>query len=191
MIQRLKEILPSSLVHVVCLLALQFSNAYAAEKSQSAEDNRELNQWQWSITKSSMLESTITITNSGKVQASYLVGCNLSDANKHDNKQDNELTDPPSLVEKFSNAKIPKGILLVSCHVGAHSRLIEVYDPFKESNNPVFSRVGSYYAGWRIEQEQLFLYFDQPCASDSPKTSKPSNCERFYEVSIKWPKKNS
>jgi hypothetical protein len=198
MIYRLKLFLPSKLLCVLSalsLLAFQLPNGYAMDKKQHAAESKESTSWQWAIAESSMLESKITISNAARVDSSnhnnYQVGCNLVDANKYGKEDKDEITDPPSRVEKFVNSELPNGILLISCPVGAHSRLLEVYDPSKQSSKPVFSRVGSYYAGWKVEQERLVLYFDQPCESDQYKTSKPSDCEQFYEVSIQWPRLNN
>jgi hypothetical protein len=135
--------------------------------------------WNWSIVSSDLMESIILVSKNNKSVARYAIACNLSDVN---HRSDSLQTDEEvSRVEFVSTTKLPDKVLLVSCTVGAHARLISVYDPMNQSSEPVFSKVGSYYAYWEIETDQLLLHYDQPCPSEQ------QSCDRFQKVTVPWP----
>jgi len=134
--------------------------------------------WSWKLDSADLMESKISILSGKKVLASYFVGCDLSDALS---KEISEEEENPGKVDKIVSASFPSGILLVTCTVGAHSQSISIFDPKVNSKEAVFSKTGSYYAGWELKDGQLVIFYDRPC------DAKQKNCEYFQKISVNWP----
>jgi len=52
---------------------------------------------------------------------------------------------------------------VITCNVGAHSQQVNIIDLTKNPGHPIFSKTGSYVAGWEIQDGELWLSYDQPC----------------------------
>lgn len=132
-------------------------------------------QWSWKLLSHSMYESKVAIYFNNHLVKQYLVECNLANDN-----QDSQ-SDESSKIEKVTTNNNHTGLLLVTCISGAHSKLIEIYDPTALNEAPVFSKFGAYYAGWEKRNGQLFVFYDQACKANS------KDCQQFEKVEILWP----
>jgi len=151
-------------------LSLTHASATAAEAKTE--------EWSWKLDSADLMESKISILVGKKLLASYFVGCDLSDALSREIQEEEE---NPGKVDKIVSPAFPDGILLVTCIVGAHSQNISIFDPKVNSKEAVFSKTGSYYAGWEIKNGQLVIFYDRPC------DAKQKNCEYYQKISVEWP----
>jgi len=133
--------------------------------------------WTWKLSSSDFMESNIAIFNGKKALANYVVGCDLSDAVSKNIPEEEE----SARIEKYISTDIPNGVLLVTCIVGAHSKEVSIFDPRVNSREAVFSKTGSYYAGWEVSNNQLMIFYDRPCEVAQ------KDCENYQRVSVKWP----
>ncbi len=134
--------------------------------------------WVWKLESASFLESKISIYSANNKLTTYTIECNLEDALL---KEPLEESDSPARIEKMITPKIPHGVLLTTCIVGAHSKNVSVFDPTKNLTDAVFSIVGSYYADWQLVDNELIIYYDRPCETNQ------LNCELYYRESVAWP----
>lgn len=155
---------------LVLLFALVFLTGVKADESSD-------NTWQWKLLKAELYDSEIAIVKKQVKIAHYQLDCDLSEYQNED-----EFT--PS-INKIVNSKQPHGLLIVTCNVGAHAVRLNIFDPHKNTKEPIFSQTGSYLAYWEIESEQLWIIYDTPCTS-----SKAKQCEApFEQVRIPWTQK--
>lgn len=155
-----------------------FISTIEANARNSSTNNAPLpksSQWQWKLINSSMYQSNIGIYLDSQLIRQYVVDCNL------DNQENDELSDESSQIEKVLSKNNHKGLLLVTCIHGAHSKLIEIYDPHLEQTGPVFTKYGAYSAGWEKRNGKLFIYYDQVCKSRS------STCQQYEKIESVWP----
>lgn len=131
----------------------------------------------WQLDSSDFGESRISIHQNENVLANYHIDCDLSDTFE-------EIDDPEQpTVDIVMPSSHPHGLLVVVCNVGAHSRQISVFDPFTNTNEDVFTKTGSYIAGWDIVNGSLKISYDRECTEDENKVCD----ERFEQVSMEWP----
>lgn len=133
-------------------------------------------QWSWKLLSHSMWQSKVGIYFKNQLVNHYLIDCNLG------NQAEDLQSDEASQIEKLVSAKNTDGLLLITCMQGAHSKLVQIYDPTRKQNTPVFSQIGAYYAGWLMRDEQLIIYYDQACKTTS------KNCQSFERIEFQWPK---
>lgn len=138
-------------------------------------------QWRWQIDTAGYAESKVSIYIGEERIISYLIECNLEN-----NQSDG--SDEQSQIAKVVSNNNNYGLLLITCTVGAHSKLVQIYNPINESSEPVFSKVGSYQAGWKVEEHQLFVFYDEPCSEN--KHNNDVTCDQYQQVLKKWPNLN-
>ncbi len=157
--------------------ALSVSTSQAQDNSSSDKDPQgDPVQWHWKLIKASMHESILGIYHGKHLTHRYHIGCHL------DYQEEDLDTAESSKIEKVISTNNNDGLLLLTCIQGAHSKLIEIYDPKIEQSAPVFSQYGAYYAGWEKRDGQLIIYYDQACQSTS------NDCLEYQRVEFKWPK---
>jgi hypothetical protein len=162
----------------VCLSGL-LSDLYAQEIIPSPRSSLvDSDHWSWKLLSHSMHQSKVGIFFEKKLVRHYQIDCNLA------NHAEDSHSEEASLIEKLVSNKNPNGLLLITCIQGAHSKLVEVYNPAMTQDTPVFSQTGAYYAGWLKRDEQLFIYYDQACKPTS------KNCQRYERVEVQWPNKH-
>jgi hypothetical protein len=131
----------------------------------------------WQLDSSDFGESKISIHQNEKVLANYSVDCDLS-------ATFDDIEDPENpTVDIVNPTSHPQGLLIVVCNVGAHAKLISVFEPFAKTDEAVFSKTGSYVAGWDLINGKLNISYDRECEENETKL-----CEqRFEQVSMEWP----
>lgn len=113
--------------------------------------------WSWHVLSSGISESRVSIYRLDQPIGIFNFSCDLTDA-------DNETYNGTGmkLVRLDSH---PEGLLLVTCNAGAHSQQVAIIDLASKSNQPVLTRTGSYFASWELQQGELWISYDQPCAA--------------------------
>lgn len=167
----------SLLPFIVVLMSLSNVQATSQQVPHNAKPtaiNSSL--WSWKLLSHSLYQSKVAIFYENRMVRQYLVGCNLAS-----DSVDSE-SDEASKIEKVISNNNRTGLLLITCISGAHSKLIEIYDPTILDDNPVFSKFGAYSAGWEKRNGQLFVYYDRACQPSS------KNCHQFETIEIEWPK---
>jgi len=136
-----------------CYLVLLIS----AFSFNAAADHKPQADWSWHVLASGISESRISIYQRDQLLGIFNFSCDLTDADAEDSIDSNASL---SLVIIDSN---PEGLLVITCNVGAHSQQVNIIDLTKHPGHPVFSKTGSYVAGWEIQDGELWLSYDQPC----------------------------
>ena len=133
--------------------------------------------WSWHIVSGGSDESRISIYRRDTLIGIYDFTCDMTDATQG---TQNENGPTINLVEPDAS---PAGLLITTCNVGAHSRQISVIDLTRKSKQPVFSRTGSYFADWELQDGELWISYDQPC-----ETGPTVDCPDGYETQfVKYP----
>jgi hypothetical protein len=115
--------------------------------------------WSWHVVSGGLDESRVAIFNRQEMIGIFDFSCDLTAAGEGDMSE----TDASlNLVQPESN---PEGLLVVTCNVGAHSQYIAIVDPTSKSNQPVFAETGSYFVKWELEDGELWISYDHPCAT--------------------------
>lgn len=134
------------------LLSTAFGcNAFADHKSGA--------DWSWHVLSGGIGESRVAIYERDQLLGIFNFSCDLTDA---DDGSSNDSNASLKLVQIDAR---PKGLLLISCNVGAHSQQVNIIDLASTSNLPDFSITGSYVADWEIQDGELWIRYDQPCAT--------------------------
>jgi len=115
--------------------------------------------WSWHVVSGGLDESRVAIYNQREMIGIFDFSCDLTAVGEGDmGETDASL----NLVQPESN---PGGLLVVTCNVGAHSQYIAIVDPTSKSNQPVFAETGSYFVKWELENGELWISYDHPCAT--------------------------
>jgi hypothetical protein len=113
--------------------------------------------WSWHILSAGLDESRISIYRRDQLLGIFNLSCDLSETREGPAIEDGASL---NLVRLDSH---PQGLLLITCNVGAHSQQVVIIDLAVKSNQPAFSETGSYFAGWEIQDGELWIGYDQPC----------------------------
>ena len=133
--------------------------------------------WSWHLERASLYDSVVSVKQGENQLFKLEFSCDLSDALLE------KPEDPASTVNIVVTALKPKGYLIVTCTVGAHSEQIVILDPFKNGDKKVFEKVGSYFAEWALEEGKIIIRYDQPCDDTAGEL-----CEiPFSTVEKRWP----
>ena len=52
-------------------------------------------------------------------------------------------------------------LLLVACHIGAHSQKLQIFAPLRDRANPVQVTVGAYYVDYEIKDAEVLIRYDK------------------------------
>ena len=115
--------------------------------------------WSWHVLSGGISESRMSIYRRDQLFGIFNFSCDLTDAGDGDSSESNASL---NLVQLDS---MPDGLLLITCNVGAHSQQVNIIDLASTSNLPAFSKTGSYIADWEIQDGELWIRYDQPCAT--------------------------
>lgn len=133
------------------LLTLAFGGGAMADHKTGAT-------WSWHVLSGGLDESRVAIYRKQDLVGIYNFSCDLTTA------VDSDVPAADASLQLVKPASNPEGLLVVTCNVGAHSQHIAIVDPTSKSNRAVFERTGSYFANWEIEEGELWISYDQPCA---------------------------
>lgn len=118
----------------------------------------------WGLLASDFDSSQIAVKRDDKVIREYEVNCDMSEALQVDPDQ---LEGERNKIGLVTTPYYPKGLFVSSCRVGAHSKELSLYDLSSESRQPVWTKIGSYFGEWSINQNfNLVLSYDEPCSSN-------------------------
>lgn len=131
----------------------------------------------WNLLASDFYSSNIEVVRANQVVATYVLNCDLSEALNHDPEQLDGEMNKVGLVVTPSK---PKGFLITSCRVGAHSKQLAVYDLESDRQDPVWEKTGSYFGEWSVNHNyDLVLSYDERC--DEKKCDAP-----FVQRDLIW-----
>ena len=115
----------------------------------------------WSLISSAFDTSKIQVNRDGQAVAEYVLNCDVSESID---------PDPEILIGEMNRVGLlvtpsqPKGLLITSCRVGAHSKRLSVYNLESKVKEPIWEETGSYFAEWSINKNyELLLSYDRPC----------------------------
>jgi len=115
--------------------------------------------WSWHIVSGGLDESRVAIYRQTELVGIYDFSCDLTGAGS------GEMGETDASLDLVQPASHPQGLLVITCNVGAHSQHIAIVDPAEKRHQPVFARTGSYFARWELEDGELWLSYDRPCAT--------------------------
>ncbi len=114
--------------------------------------------WSWHIVSAGLDESRISVHRRDRLLGIFNLSCDLTDVSEGPRIENNASL---NLVQIDSH---PEGLLLITCNLGAHSQQVAIIDLASKSNQPAFSKTGSYFADWELQDGELWIRYDQPCA---------------------------
>lgn len=118
----------------------------------------------WTLLESDTYSSRIEVLRGDRSLGTYSLNCDVS-------PEANELEFDLSIHE-INRADIVSSkndgsyLLVVVCNHGAHSREISIFDTSRRSDEPAWSKVGSYFADWQLIDGDLCISYDLPCTDD-------------------------
>jgi len=131
--------------------------------------------WSWQLERSDLYDSVISISRDNGLLTNHEFACDLSDA------LITESAEPAATVDSVVTQSSPRGVLIVSCFVGAHSEQLVIIDPMNDKQTRVFEIVGSYFVDWSIDAGRVLIRYDRPCESTNV-------CDiPFITVEQQWP----
>jgi len=149
------------------LLALAFGGGAIADHKAGAS-------WSWHVLSGGLDESRVAIYREQGLVGIFDFSCDLTAA------IDADMQAADASLQLLQPASNPDGLLVVSCNVGAHSQYIAIVDPARKINQPVFARTGSYFVRWEIEDGELWISHDRPCA-EGLSVECPDGFETIFE----------
>ena len=140
---------------VVCLQGCVLQPGVEIEQSSD---------WSWRIDHRAQTLSFIP-PDSGNPVATYdLAGCHFCTA---DDEEDIDQCGTDG-VHPFSIDSRPAApLFLVACHVGAHSRQLEIFAPEQNPVAPLYRVTGAYYAEFQFHRERVEIHYDRYLAEGS------------------------
>ncbi len=138
----------------LALLLVAFYDSALADHDSDAPSP-----WSWHIVSGGLDESRVAIYSQAELVGIYDFSCDLTDAV---NGEKRETDAGLNLVQPLSH---PQGLLVITCNVGAHSQHLAIVDPEKKTSQPVFARTGSYFVKFELEDGELWISYDRPCAT--------------------------
>ena len=133
------------------LVALSlFVNPVAADHDDGAA-------WSWHVLSAGADESRVAIYRQRDLLGIFNFSCDLT-------AEDEPGEEPAANLELVQPESHPDGLLVIRCNVGAHSQYLALVDPAQRTVRPAFEVTGSYHAGWEIQDGELWIGYDRPCA---------------------------
>ncbi len=114
--------------------------------------------WSWHVLSSGLDESRLSVYRRDQLLGIFNLSCDLTDA------AEGPAVENGASLELVRIDSHPEGLLLITCNVGAHSQQVAIIDLAAKSNQPVFSTTGSYIAKWEVQDGELWIGYDRPCA---------------------------
>jgi hypothetical protein len=133
--------------------------------------------WSWHVVSAGADESRVSVYRGSTPLGIYNISCDLTGAREGESVEDSA-RDSASLnmVRPASN---PQGLLVINCNVGAHSQMITIIDLTRKSKQRVFTATGSYSATWEIQDDELWIAYDEPCDT-GPTVECPNGFETVF-----------
>lgn len=141
-----------------------------AESAQPTDRDR----LSWSFSLDGVFNGTLHVRDATGELAAYEVDCSFEVEPEAEAEEDPE---SPSL-RALELPGYPNPVLVGECTVGAHSRMVVVFDPVADPVDPVLVRIGSFVAHAEPTAHGLSVSYDQRC----------DDCEDGFEtVTDYWP----
>ena len=130
--------------------------------------------WYWRI-NSKDTEQLILISKGKKVPEIKfdISGCMFCEGEEDGCEQD-------GIFDLSKQLNTTEPLVILVCHIGAHSRLLEIYAPERDSQNPVFQQTGDYVIDYSVNSNGVEVSFDR----------RDDNGE-FQQLTKLWPLKTS
>ncbi len=128
----------------------------------------------WHALSSGIGESRIAVYDGERMIGIYDLECDLTVAPEPDPREGG------ATLEMAYPESYPQGLLLITCDLGAHSQLLSIIDPQVKSKRPAYSRDGSYFVSWELQDGELWISYDRPCA-DGESSACPDGYETLFE----------
>ena len=128
----------------------------------------------WHVVSGGLDESRVSLYKEQRLVGIFDIACDLTAAVNDD------LPDNGVALQLARPASSPGGLLIVTCNVGAHSQHIAIIDPDKKTHHPVYSRTGSFFVDWEIQDGELWISFDRACDT-GPTVECPDGFETLFE----------
>ena len=145
--------------------------AFLAGGIAANQDGGELS---WHTVSSGIGESRIAIYDGERMIGIYDLECDLTVLPEPDPREGG------ATLEMAYPDSHRQGLLLVTCDVGAHSQLLSIIDPRVRSRRPAYSRGGSYFVSWELQDGELWISYDRPCAG-GVSSACPDGFETLFE----------
>lgn len=129
--------------------------------------------WSWHVVSGGLDESRVAIYRQAELVGIYNFSCDLTAVGS------GELGENDASMTLVQPASHPQGLLVITCNLGAHSQHIAIVDPAKKTNQAVFAKSGSYFVKWEIEDGELWISYDHPCAT-GPSVECPDGFETLF-----------
>ena len=113
--------------------------------------------WSWHALSGGIGQSRIAIYDGQRLLGIYDLDCDLTIPPEQDPREGGATLE---LVRPDSH---PQGLLILTCDLGAHSQMLAIIDPQAGSKRPVYSRSGSYFVAWELQDGELWISYDRPC----------------------------
>ena len=134
----------------ILVLSMLLAGAPRADHKPAAE-------WSWHVHSAGIDESRLLVYQRDRHFAIYDLACDLGDLTA------GEAGDGNASIRLVELQAVSSALLLVTCNVGAHSQQVIVLDLERNSPHPVFAVTGSYSASWEIQNDELWISYDEPC----------------------------
>ncbi len=130
--------------------------------------------WSWHALSGGIEQSRIAIYNREQMLGIYNLDCDLTIPPENDPREGGATLE---LVRPDSH---PQGLLVLTCDLGAHSQLLSIIDPQVKSKRPIYSRSGSYFVAWELQDGELWISYDRPCVGGESAQC-PDGFETLFE----------
>lgn len=147
------------------LIAVCFASVSADHKADAV--------WSWHVLSSGLDESRLSVYRRDQLLGIFNLSCDLTDV------REGPSIDNGATLNLVQIDPHPEGLLLITCNVGAHSHQVVIIDLAAKSNQPVFSETGSFFARWEVQDGELWIGYDRPCA-EGPGVECPDGFETIF-----------
>ena len=137
-------------------------------------EHRDAGGLSWHALSSGIGASRIAIYDGRKMIGIYDLDCDLTIPPQQDPREGG------ATLETVAPDSHPHGLLLITCDLGAHSQLLSIIDPRVKGKRPVYSRDGSYFVAWELQDGELWISYDRPCAGGESSVC-PDGFETLFE----------
>lgn len=155
--------MPGTLAPKPCLLGIPLRIAAAALCAltiiggQPRADHKPEAVWSWHILSTGISESRMSIYRRDELLGIFDFSCDLTELD------DGESGANGNTIQLVQIDSHPQGLLLLRCNLGAHSQMLNIIDLANKSNRAAFSRTGSFFTAWEIQDGELWISYDRPC----------------------------
>ncbi|MEP1317207.1 MAG: hypothetical protein ABJX32_13960 [Tateyamaria sp.] len=153
-----------TLAHALAILIASNTSAFCSEPVLGERQSFEVSKHSWQLDLDPFLTLGIYKGRSSSPIATY----DLADCHFCDGEDDNCETD--GIVEVSFVVQPEEPIVAVACHIGAHSQRFQIFAPWRNDTDAVFSVTGAYYVAYQIRSANVSVEYDAKGENDSFET---------------------